>query len=686
MRSISPVRLVAVLAVVAILGTLSIDAARWRANVIRMKLIGGVTEATWSELGRMLLPGSGYYLAEVSRGRTVYQAVRNPHAVDGSAGSELFQTECASCHGPTGAGAIGPSLTDRASAYGDSDWALYRTISHGVPGTAMVGRQLTDWQTWQLVAFVRSLTTTRPSVPDGSRDKSRSVSEVSVQRLLTASNDPANWLTYSGTYDSWHHSSLNQISVDNIGRLRLNWVYQFEAGNQPVEATPLVVDGRMYVTEPPSNVLALDAATGLLIWRYRRELPGQLRICCFRTNRGVAVLGRLVFIGTLDAHLIALHAETGRVAWDVEVAKATDGYTITSAPLAAGGKILIGVAGGEFGIRGFLDAYDAATGNRDWRFFTVPGPGEAGHDTWTEDSWQRGGGPTWLTGSFDPELNLVYWGVGNPGPPYRGDSRAGDNLYTNSVVALDLETGQLRWHFQFTPHDEHDWDANQVPVLVDLAVSGAARRVMLWANRNGFFYVLDRETGQFLIGLPFVKQTWAEKLDDNGRPVAFPESSPSQRGSIVWPGLGGTNWQSPSYSPITGLFYVNVLERPSVFLKESVLHSRKGDLVLGGGQQPGVGQAFVRALMPATGELAWEYRLGSDRDSHAGLLSTSSNLVFGGDGEGVFLALDALTGKELWRTNLGRPIRAAPIAFTNDGAQVIAVAAGASLFTFSVAK
>ena len=306
---------------------------------------------------------------------------------------------------------------------------------------------------------------------------------------------------YSGTYDGQRYSLLDQITPDNAKNLELKWVFQAHS-LEKFEATPLVVDGIMYVTEAPNHVFALDAKTGRTFWDYEYRPSRDARVCCGSVNRGVAILGDTIFMGTIDGHLIAIDAKSGRPIWNIEVGDPKLGYAITHAPLVVKDKVIVGVAGGEYGIRGFIAAYDAATGKEAWRFYTVPGPGEPGRQTWEGDSWQHGGAPAWITGSYDPSLNLVYWGAGNPGPDWNGDDRGGDNLYSDCAVALDADTGKLKWHFQFTPHDEFDYDAVQIPVLVDADWNGRPRKLMMWANRNGYFYVLDRENGKFLYRQP----------------------------------------------------------------------------------------------------------------------------------------------------------------------------------------
>src|SRR5579872_1568668 len=329
-------------------------------------------------------------------------------------------------------------------------------------------------------------------VPFGAR------AQVTYERLLKASQDEGNWMTYSGTYRSWRYGSLSQITRENVTHLKIEWVYQMPT-TLTVETTPIVVDGMMYISEPPSNVVALDAVTGRAYWRYQRALPKRINVCCGLVNRGVAVFGDRVFVGTVDAHLVSLDAKTGAVLWDVPVADYKTGHSITVAPLAVKGMIVTGIAGGEYGIRGFLDAYDPETGKRRWRFWTIPEPGQPGNETWPAEAWKHGGGSTWVTGSFDPDQNLIIWGTGNPSPDWNGDPRPGDNLYSDSAIAIDADTGKLKWHYQFVPHDLHDWDAVQVPVLVDDEWQGKPRKLVYWAHRGGFFYVLDRQTGQMLL-------------------------------------------------------------------------------------------------------------------------------------------------------------------------------------------
>jgi alcohol dehydrogenase (cytochrome c) len=406
-------------------------------------------------------------------------------------------------------------------------------------------------------------------------------------------------------------------------------------------------------------------------------------------NRGVALLGQHAYVGTLDGYLVALDVHTGKASWETKVADYTEGYSITAAPLALQDLIIVGVSGGEFGVRGFLDAYDAKTGALRWRFYTVPEPGKPGAETWENDAWKNGGGPTWLTGSYDPELGLIYWGVGNPSPNFFGAKRPGDNLFTDSVIALHAASGELAWHFQFTPHDEHDWDSNQIPVLVDADYEGKPRKLMLWANRNGFYYVLDRESGQVLAAKPFVKQTWARGLDEQGRPVLSEKAVPSLRGTLIWPGVGGgANWMSPSFSPQTGLLYTSFAEAPTVYYRsESLPEHRKGESYIGSSSEPSGDPLIVgvRALDATTGALRWEH-VGTQRRSvgkMGGVLVTAGGLVFAGDSED-FVALDARDGKRLWRVSLGGNVAANPISYSVDGQQHVVIAAGNAIFAFAL--
>jgi alcohol dehydrogenase (cytochrome c) len=521
--------------------------------------------------------------------------------------------------------------------------------------------------------------------------------QVPFDRIQNANQEPQNWLTYSGTNMSQRHSPLTQITPQNVKNLEQQWVFQARS-LEKFEATPLVVDGVMYTVQAPNDIVALDAVTGREFWSYSYSPSPQSRPCCGRVNRGVAIVGNTLFMGTIDAHLIALDATTGHPLWNTEVAKAASGYAITHAPLVIKDKVIVGTAGGEFGIRGFIAAYNVRTGKEVWRFYTIPGPGEPGHETWAGDSWKTGGGSIWMTGSYDAALNLTYWGVGNAGPDYNGDVRLGDNLYTSSVVALDADTGKLKWHYQFSPHDEFDYDAVQVAVLADLQWKGQPRKVMLWANRNGFFYVLDRATGQFLLGTPFVEVNWASGFDEKGRPMRVAGKLPTAEGTVILPGnQGGTNWYSPSFSPSTGLFYIpSWVNYSSVYFKAQAEYSEgrrylgaSPRSLIGGLQQAKIntrkdneGYGAVRAIDPQTGERKWEYKMNDVTD--AGILTTASDLLFSGGREGYFYALDARSGELLWRANVGGAIASGPMSYAVNGKQYVAISAGSALFVYAL--
>jgi len=522
------------------------------------------------------------------------------------------------------------------------------------------------------------------------------LAQVSFDRILNANKEPQNWLTYSGTTLSQRHSLLDQITPANVKNLELAWVYQVRS-LEKYEATSLVVDGVLYTVQPPNDVVALDATTGRVYWTYSYSPDKDARPCCGRVNRGLAILGDTLFMGTIDAHLVALDARTGKPIWNTNVASAASGYAITHAPLVVKNKVIVGTAGGEFGIRGFIAAFDAKTGKEVWRFHNIPEPGEPGHETWAGDSWKTGGGSVWVTGSYDPDLNLTYWGIGNPGPDWNGDNRKGDNLYTDSVVALDADSGKLKWHFQFSPHDEFDYDSVQIPVLVDMEWQGRPRKVMLWANRNGYFYAIDRTDGRFLLGKPFVKVTWSTGLDERGRPMRAPTAASSAEGVLIYPGnQGGTNWYNSSYSPRTGLFYIpSWVEYNTVYFKIPAEYNEGRNFGGGvlrnnvGNRRPTLtrleeneGYGAVRAVDPKTGDLKWEFKMSDVTD--AGILTTASDLLFTGGREGYFFAIDARNGELLWKVSVGGMVQSGPMTYSVNGRQYVAVAAGNSLFSFAL--
>jgi alcohol dehydrogenase (cytochrome c) len=530
--------------------------------------------------------------------------------------------------------------------------------------------------------------------------------QVSFDRILNADKEPQNWLTYGGTLQSQRYSLLNQITTANAKEMELKWVFPVRSLDA-FETTPLVVDGVLY-TMQANDVVALDATNGRMFWIYRHAIPSEAKHCCGNISRGLAILGDSVFLATEDDHVIALDAKTRHPIWDDTIAKASAGYSITLAPLAIKDKVIVGTAGGEYGIRGFIAAYDAHTGKEAWRFNTIPGPGEPGHETWGGDSWVHGGGSVWNTGTYDPETNLTVWGVGNAGPDYNGDVRPGDNLYTSSIVALDADTGKLKWHYQANPHNEFDWDGVQVPLMANITWQGQPRKAILWANRNGFFYALDRTTGQFLLGKAFVKQNWNVGFDEKGRPMMAPNTKSSTEGTLIFPdNQGGTNWFSPSYNPRTGLYYVEARENGSSLFVKGEQEYEEGENYAARGVNsagrrrvaPVVGAdeekfTAVRALIPQSGELKWEYKLNAGNSLNqclglscagaSGILTTASDVLFAGGREGNFVALDARNGTLLWKVLLGGQINMGPITYSVDGKQYVAVNSGNALFVFGL--
>ena len=511
--------------------------------------------------------------------------------------------------------------------------------------------------------------------------------QVTYQHLLHPNSQ--DWLTYSGDYTGRRHSTLKQIDASNVSRLSAQWIFPVPGANRLL-VTPLVVNGIMYVTGP-NSVYALDARTGREIWRFNRSLRNDIVSGDAKAgiNRGVAILGERIFFETQDAHLLALHSKNGSLIWETEIADYREGYGGTMAPLIVRDKVILGTSGGDEGARGLLDAYDSATGKRVWRFWTVPAPGEPGSETWQGKVIEHGCGTTWLTGTFDPELNLLYWTTGNPCPDFYGGDRLGDNLYTDSVLALDPDTGKLKWYYQFTPHDTHDWDATQIPMLIDGQFEGSQKKLLVQANRNGFFYALDRTNGKVLLTKPFIRSlNWAKGINTDGRPEVLPDTEPKPEGNRACPGVvGGTNWFSPSYNPQTGLFYVVAMEQCDKYVS-STQGYQKGRGFEGTGAQaiPGeAGQKFLRAIDVSTGKMRWEYPLIGDGSSWAGTLSTAGRLVFFGDDSGYFVAVDAMTGKPLWHFNTGASrLSASPMTFAVNGRQYVTMAAGTNIVTFAL--
>ena len=510
-------------------------------------------------------------------------------------------------------------------------------------------------------------------------------SGVTYEDILNGLSEPSSWLTYSGDYTGQRHSPLTMITPENVQDLVPIWTFQTGTmtRGRGFETTPLVLDGVLYVTGSNNLAWALDARTGRPFWQYRRNLPDDLTYgSSAPVNRGFGILGDRLFMVTLDAHLLALDRKTGSVLWDIELADYRIGYAATLAPLVIDDKVIVGISGGEYPTRGFIDAYDPTTGDRIWRFYTVPSPGEFGSETWPDDPevMARGGGGTWMTGSFDPELNLIYWGTGNPNPDYYGEKREGDNLFTNSIVAIEANTGILRWHYQFTPHDLHDWDSNHVPVLADLVLDGELRKVVMVANRNGFFYMLDRVTGELLVGKPFTDTTWAREIGSDGRPIVLNDGS---KGCLPDP-WGGTNFMPPSFNPDLGILFVTAREVCATFVPQ------EPEIIPGRTSFGGVvwidrdqGYGALRAIDVRTGERQWEFRYPSA--TMAGVMTTASGLVFAGDHEGNFMAFEASTGRNLWHYQTGSRIwGAAAMTHVLDGRQHVLIPSGTTLVAFAL--
>ena len=510
-------------------------------------------------------------------------------------------------------------------------------------------------------------------------------SNVTAEDLLTRPVG-ANWTSYNGDYTGRRFSSLQEITATNVAQLRAAWV--FHPGNtRRLEATPVVVRGMMYVTSS-NDVFALDARTGRAVWHHQRPLSsGLLDDAAAHKNRGVAVWDHFVYAETDDAHLLCLDARSGNVLWDVQYADKTKHYGATSAPLVVKGAVIVGTSGGDSGVRGFLAAFDAVSGKLKWRLWTIPGPGEFGSSSWPGDSYLHGGATTWMPGTYDPELDTLYWTTSNAAPDFVGDSRPGDDLYTSCVLAIDADTGKLKWYFQFTPHDLYDFDANETPVLVDAEENGTARRLLVQADRNGFFYVLDRTNGKFLHATSFVERlNWANGVDASGRPI-LSGRIPTLAGTVICPGItGATNWFSPSYNPNTGLFYVMALENcnldfasPKRFVLGETYYNTGTKL-----PPDEHSQKILLALSVTDGKTVWRYPQAGDGNSWGGTLTTAGGLVFFADDAGSLEAVDATTGHALWHFNTGQRISASPMTYAVDGIQYVAISAGSDVFIFSL--
>ncbi|MFN7938503.1 MAG: PQQ-dependent dehydrogenase, methanol/ethanol family [Bryobacteraceae bacterium] len=491
----------------------------------------------------------------------------------------------------------------------------------------------------------------------------------------------ADWLTYAGDYKGTRHSPLARITPANAGNLAPKWTFHMETSRK-LETVPIVYAGVMYVTNS-NEIHALDARSGRRIWTYRDDQSEVSRV-----NRGAAILGNRVFFVTGDCYLVALDRRTGALLWQKKYADTNKGYFATVAPFVVKDRVIVGVGGGDTGNRGFIAAMSASTGEELWRLYTIPGRGEPGSETWTDRLIDWGGAATWLSGTYDPELNLIYWTTGNPWPDFYGGDRKGTNLYACAVIAVDPDTGKMKWHFQFTPHDTHDWDGQGWPVLIDTAVNGRPRKALLHANRNGFFYVLDRVTGEYLRATPYVdKLDWATGIDAKGVPVLVPGKDPTPTGNKACPSVrGASNWMSPSYNPATGLFYVVTLEQCDIYVSSAKEPLPMQNFAGGGGEQIPTepGKFYLRALDPKTGKRVWDYPMTGPATMWAGTVSTAGGVVFFGDDDNHLVAVDAKTGRHLWHYNMGQPVFASPVTYEVDGKQYVTIASQTDVFTFGL--
>jgi alcohol dehydrogenase (cytochrome c) len=632
-------------------------------------------------------------------------------SVQDPAGRTIFMSRCAGCHGTDGnGGELGPAITTRVPLRSDQD--LTAVIHDGIPAAGMPAfPSLAASESADLVRFLRTLKPRNGSPPerfsatiDGrpftgialnqTQSDLQLLSEDGKIRLLRktdrgyrAVTSQADWASYNGTNTGSRYSALTQIDRNNVGRLAAKWI--FSLPNTPrLQVTPVVVDGVMYVTSA-NECYALDAGSGREIWHYQRpRTKGLIGNAAGGINRGVGVAGDRVFMVTDHAHIIALNRHTGALLWDTEMADWHQNYNATGAPLPVGNLVVTGTSGGDEGVRGFVGAFDQATGKEVWRFWTVPTPGERGSETWKGKGIAHPGGATWMTGVYDPQLGMLYWPVGNPGPDLIGDDRLGDNLYTDSIVALDVKTGTLKWHFQFTPHDVWDYDAEEPIALVDTTWNGQPGKLIVQANRNGFFYVLDRTNGKFLFGTQYVKNvTWASGLTPDGRPIKVPDMEATPDGKRVCPSLdGASNWYSTSFNPGTGLYYVQTNDKCGIFTKVPV-EWEAGKGFMGGSfrQAPDEpAQRILRAIDIRTGKPAWELPQFGNVNSWGGVLSTAGGVVIFGEDSGAIMAADAATGKPLWSFQTSQLWKASPMTYMFDNRQYIAVAAGSNIIAFGL--
>ena len=631
------------------------------------------------------------------------------------AGRKSFENRCSGCHGADGnGGELGPPIARRVAARSDAE--IIRVVTGGIPSRGMPANQLDEPEMKDLLRFLRTLRsrgfgmmqpvpgkvrTTGGATLDGlilnqsfgdmqfrtGDQRIHLLRRVAGSDLFREVTSDVDWLSYDGELRGNRYSKMEQINTGNVSRLAPKWVFTLP-NTSPLEVTPVVANGVMYVTSI-NECYALDAGSGRQIWHFSRpKTDGLTGNAAAGINRGVAVAGDRLFMVTDNAHLLALSRATGEILWESEMADWHVNYNATSAPLAVNNLVISGTAGGEQGVRGFVAAYDQATGKEVWRFWTVPKPGEPGSETWKGKGIEHGGAVTWFTGTFDPELNTLYWPSGNPGEDYNGDDRQGDDLYSDCILALDAGTGKLKWHYQTTPHDLWDWDATETPVLIDAKWQGQPRKLLIQANRNGFFYVFDRVDGKLLLARQYVKKlTWAKGIGPDGRPIKLPNQEPSAQGASVCPSQdGATNWFSPSFNPATGLFYVQTLEKCSVYYKRQEEWAA-GHSFLGGAMRSPRNQKpekILRALDIQTGEAKWEFPEIGNGFSWGGTLTTAGGIVIFGEDSGALVAADAGTGKALWSFQTGALWKASPMTYRFDGKQYVVMAAGSDILAFGL--
>jgi alcohol dehydrogenase (cytochrome c) len=633
-------------------------------------------------------------------------------AQDTAAGRRLFENRCSRCHGADGNGGdTGPAITRRLA--GRNDQQLAEFIRTGIPEAGMPPSQFEAADMAAIVRFLRSIQVRGPSRPvihltvqttDGktlSGDVlNRGFFDLQLRtpdhriHLLRLSGEhyrevtsQTGWPGYNGDPGGNRYTKLSEITPDNVSHLAPRWVFAVPNTGR-LEVTPVVADGVMYVSNT-NECYALDAGTGREIWHYRRERTRGFPQQAAGANRGVAVAGNRVFMETDDARVIALDKSSGQLLWDTVMADWHLNYFATSAPLVAGNLVVAGVGGGEHGARGFVAAFDQATGKEAWRFWTVPKPGEPGSETWKGPGIEHGGAPTWFTGTYDSELDTVYWPSGNPSAEYNGDDRSGDNLYSDCILALDAKTGKLKWYYQTTPHDLWDWDAAETPIVLDTAWQGQPRKLLVQGNRNGFFYVWDRTDGKLLLAKQFIRElTWAKGIGADGRPILNPGQVPTETGTRVCPSQdGATNWFSPSYNPRTGLFYLQTFEKCSIYTKHPNGQWQAGREYLGGTQRLSMDdprERILRAIDLQTGAVKWELPQPGPAVSWGGTLATATGLVIFGEENGSLMAADAATGKPLWNFPTNHAWQASPMTYEFDGHQYIAAASGPNIIAFGL--